>query len=564
MKKKWPALLLLACALVMLTCFALWRMKQRTDRVNAALAVLVKSQDDHDAKARAVAALVALGDEAHPQMARAFTGKENAFERGYRALHKKLPSRLKSQLPLPPSKEEIRRALASTLSSFGPTASRAMVGVLEHGFDPLPLYENTDLLCALYWSIPESRKAMLVLSNYLTRRIPGDLLFGMWDAREIWPHVNHLAPLLTNWLQNGEAAGDAIEALGLMGPSAHVAIPALLQIAEIADNPEQGKGRSFVPVVANLKQVSAIEALCMIGVKTPQVLSLLRRNWTNETQRVREATAYGVTKLGPAASPLVDFFVQHLDRKNDRVLQHQMAAIASMGTDASAAVPVLLELSFSIPAAFSFSTKTPRAAPIGYRETLLWNNEAQPGALAAAFALAEIEPAAAARRLELIATGLRTFAPSNAVVRLRPYKSELIMVVEAGLNEGPDIERIVLAHHILMLDGGNRPARELLKAQMAHESLTRRAVAAAWFYRATGDTNSTLPVLSNCLSEMRTEQDQTPLTIVREFGSAAKSLAPQVRPFLEHESWVLRYLAGKALRSIASEAMPPIHEHADW
>src|SRR5687768_12109975 len=102
--KKWPALLLLVLALLALASVALWRMKQRTDRVNAALAALVQFQDDHEQKARAISALVALGDSAHPRMARAFTGKESAFERAYRTLHKNLPRGLKSQLPLPPSK----------------------------------------------------------------------------------------------------------------------------------------------------------------------------------------------------------------------------------------------------------------------------------------------------------------------------------------------------------------------------------------------------------------------------------------------------------------------------
>jgi hypothetical protein len=312
-------------------------------------------------------------------------------------------------------------------------------------------------------------------------------------------------------------------------------------------------------------RLAAIEALGTLGVATEEVLKLLRANWTNDVPRIREVTAYSVGKLASQSLSLLDFFIAHLDRKNERVLQHQLDALAKMGTNARVAVPALLDLSFSLQSSFlTFTTKIPRSAPIGYRRTLLWSNETEPGMMAAAFALAEIDPEAATRRLELIAAGLRGLAPSNAVVRLRPYSRELIRIAEPGLREGREIERILLAHHILLLDPYHAAARTLLETQMTAENLSRRAVAASWLYHATHETGKTLAVLSDCVARIKTRDDQVPLTILREFGRDAKPLATQIRPLLDHPDQIIRSLAGKALRAIAPELMPPIREDAKW
>lgn len=527
-----------------------WRKIRLADTVNRALTELVYSASDHDRNDRAVSALVALGESAHPQMARAFRGEETTFEKLYRKAHRLLPSRLKERLILLPSAADVRRALGSKLHHFGPVTSRALVGVVELGFDPALQHENIDILRSLYWSIPESSKATLILSNYLGMYSASSAyIFGMTDAREIWPGVPQLAPVLTNWLKNPEAAGEAIEALGLMGEAAGAAIPMLLDIAE-----------NGIPGLKELIKARALAALCELGERNERILALTQQNWTSPNQRNREIAAYCVAKLGAEALPILDSLLGNLDRGNVTVLQQQLTGIGSIGAQATAAVSVLLDLSYRIPSEFAFLQKTPAAAPVGFRRALIWSNEDQPGALAAAFALAEIDLEAASHRLELIASGLRTLAPSNAVIRLRAFKEQLIPALEAYLESGKDIERMLVAHHLLVLDPENLAGRRLLEEQMSHTNLEHRANAASWLFRATGETNTTLPVLAGCLAEMRSQEDQLPLTVLQEFGEAAKPLGPKVRPFLEHPDWVLRYLGGKALRSIAPELMPRIVE----
>src|SRR5688572_30327287 len=166
---------------------------------------------DYDKKQKAAAELAKMGDDAIPSLAAALKAKDNALDAQYDKWRRKLPPDLRKLFPDRPSKDELRRAVASSINAIGPGASRALVGVIEHALEPNQGLENMELLRALYWSIPESPKAVQILSNWLAHPKPGLPLFGMNDAAEIWPTVPHLAPLLGEWLKLADTAGEAAE-----------------------------------------------------------------------------------------------------------------------------------------------------------------------------------------------------------------------------------------------------------------------------------------------------------------------------------------------------------------
>src|SRR5688500_757598 len=108
MKKKTAWLLLLTASLLAIGMVGLWRMKQRTDRVNAAFSALAQYHDDYKEKERVLSLLALLNEIAYPEMAHAFVGRDSKFETFYRALCTKLPASIKTHLPSLPNKAEVR------------------------------------------------------------------------------------------------------------------------------------------------------------------------------------------------------------------------------------------------------------------------------------------------------------------------------------------------------------------------------------------------------------------------------------------------------------------------
>src|SRR5262249_2540091 len=157
---------------------------------------------------------------------------DSSWELQYDRWRGKLSPQLQAQLPARPSRAELRRAVAQSIYAIGPTASRALVGAIEYGLDPSEGLGNMELLRALYWSIPESQKPVQILSNWLAHPAPGLPLFGMMDARDIWPTVPHLASLLSNWMKLADTAGQAAEALSYMGTNALLSVPSLIEVAD--------------------------------------------------------------------------------------------------------------------------------------------------------------------------------------------------------------------------------------------------------------------------------------------------------------------------------------------
>jgi hypothetical protein len=170
--------------------------KRVSSPVANSLDQLRTNQWNREEKESAATALARLGDAAIPYLASALKDKDTDFNKKYDLWRAKLPLEIQKQLPARPSKDDLRRAIATSIYDIGPAACRAVVGGIEHGLDPSRGFENTLVLRALYWSIPESPKAVQILSNYLAHPGPGLPLFGMKDAAEIWPTVPNLAPLL--------------------------------------------------------------------------------------------------------------------------------------------------------------------------------------------------------------------------------------------------------------------------------------------------------------------------------------------------------------------------------
>ena len=566
-------LLVLFTAILVPGILVFQRHLQKQNKINAALWALVLHKNDPSKSQTAVSELATFGSAAYPQIALAFRDKYTLFDQAYHLAGRKLPKPLRVYVPSRPSRAELRRAVATSLYDLGPAASRALLTEIELGLKHLDGYEGSMLLRALYWSIPESPHAVQILSNYLAHPAPGKSFFGMRDARKIWARLPHLAPLLAPWLHQFDTTSEAAEALGLMGTNAAFAIPRLIEIAQGRSSPnpaEQLASRrgGTIDRLSNLpliNRAAAIEALGNIGFASPEVLDVLKEALTDSSDRIRNETALAFGNLGSRALPALDYFLANLDRENSAVLHHQLHALAQIGTNATAAVPLLLELSnstqFSVLENFN---RLPNASPRGAHSIWIWNNEPQPGMIAAALALTQIDLHSAKERLDVLLLALRNHVPTNVLHSLRAFKNDLVPQLEPHLNldqplgtlrppfgpAGMPILRILLAHNILVLDPENQPARQLLHTAMTDTDPTMRSIAAKWFYTATGDTNKTLPIVAQSLVHVKTADDQALISVIADFGPHAKSLIPKLQPFLTHSEFPIRYVTGNIIRSI--------------
>jgi HEAT repeat protein len=515
---------------------------------------------DHEQVQKSSAELAKLGDEAIPTLAAALKGKDTTLDHKYDLWRAKLPAEVQKHLPARPSKDELRRAIGQAIYSIGPNAARPLVGALEFAIEPSGGLENMEVLRALYWSIPESPKAISILSNYLAHPLPGLPLFGMKDAEEIWPTVPHLAPLLGPWLKLTDTAREAAEALSLMGTNAHYAIPLLIELANkgYIGGPENAKLHMGYTEDLSAKMLPHNRAVAIIALgalhhPTTEVLESLRKNYSDPTPIVRACAANALGELGPAAAPLVPHLIAQLDKTHREVLRYQVEALGKIGPSASEAIPVLQPFT---------NRDTAGAIPSGepFGRIVRWSFEPLDLPLAAAVSIAQIQPAAAKPLLELISFTFGTIIPSNTVVQLRPLRDDLIPLLESQLKDsssGP-----LLPFNTLVLDPQNKAAAEILRAGMAPTNdFERRSVAARWYFHTVGDTNAVLEVFRQIIPSVTTLEQQTPINLLCEIGPAARSLAPLVKPLLSHEDRILRMLAGKTLRNIAPEEMPVINEN---
>jgi HEAT repeat protein len=138
---------------------------------------------------------------------------------------------------------------------------------------------------------------------------------------------------------------------------------------------------------------------------------------------------------------------------------------------------------------------------------------------------------------------------------------EIVPALEASLGDQRPWVRQLAAFQILCLDPDHAKASALLlRAMKEADPISLRAQAANFYWQLTGDTELTLPVLRQALETVKDAQTQHPLHHVAELGAAAKPVSPQIQSLLTNEDRIIRNLAGKALRRIAPELLPPINE----
>jgi HEAT repeat protein len=425
---------------------------------------------------------------------------------------------------------------------------------------------SMELLRTLYWSIPESPKAVATLQDWLSKPDPRRFLFGMKDADEIWPTVPQFGPLLAQWLRFADQVKNAAEGLGAMGTNTAFAVPDLIDVFQngVAGHPPNTNmliryAPGIDPLIWN--RGAAIQALGNIGVASTEVLETLTRAWTDPHPGIRALSADAVGKLGPKSLPVLSRLLARLDTTNRMVLEYQVETIGKMEPGAREAIPVLRH--WADPASVA---GLPAPERLGH--VIRWFDDPLPLPGGAAVALLQIAPDEANGFGKIIAQGLTPGPDSpgglrsaDRMIPLRPLAAEIVPALEPALSDNRQWVRQLTAFQILCLAPDHPGARALLldgMRQAAPPSL--RAQAAIYYWRITGETNQVLGVIRETLATVKDNQSQPPLNYTSELGPAAKPLVPQIQALLTNEDWSIRQLAGKALRNIDPTALPPINE----
>lgn len=549
----------LFCALAGFLALRVATRPRQSDEIELAIRSLVIHRHDRVREEEAMAEVVRFGNGVHPRLSRAMTEQDSKGSLLLASLRNRLPEPVARLLPEQPSKAEVRSAVRALLYRLGPAAARALSGGIGSALAESDDLSGMEVLRSLYWSVPDSAASVAALSNWLAHPKPGKPLFGMVDAREIWPAVPHLAPLLAPWLQYADTAREAAEGLGLMGTNALPTMPLLIATARhgCSGGPESARlhwhyGADVQGQIIEASRGAAFEALGRLGQPAPEIFAAFQEGLTNGSAWLRAASAHALGLLGSNAVPLLPFLLERLDRENGAVLRYQIEAIGSMGPPARSALPALA----SIAALQAGAEET----PLG--RIIRWHSEPLPLPQAAALAIAQIDPSAIAdSHLAQLARALGDPGlPASAVGQLKVLSSALVPRVEANLDEGEVWNRIASAHNLLLLQPRHAPARELLRQMMKKGEPVWRSAAAHKYFAATGEIEPALATLRETMRSVVNLNTQGPLNILREFGPAARELAPQVQPLLSNPDATMRMLAGKALRSIAPEALPPIGE----
>ena len=176
--------------------------------------------------------LASLGPKILPYLAELIRWRDHAWNRQYQKWWPFLPGLLQHYLPDPRATAEVRLNALEIVASLGPAAARPLTGAICRSLDnpDFKAYEY-DRRC-LYWSIPDSPKAVSALTRFLAKPDQAYGLFGWTSADKLWPKLPQTAPLLIPWLSNLYGAGEAAEALGRMGTNAFPAVPALIQVGD--------------------------------------------------------------------------------------------------------------------------------------------------------------------------------------------------------------------------------------------------------------------------------------------------------------------------------------------
>lgn len=511
----------------------------------------------------ALNSLSELGTNAYPYLRLVLSRRDEALDRYYQNHWPQLPDAIRKLLGVPKSKTELRAKAAVALSELGPEACRALCGVVAEEIEnPVKDEKSTSsfMLRALYWSLPDSPRAIAALTNYLEGS-NNVILFADSMSTNVWPGLPMAVPGLIAWLKKPDSTKEAVVALGLLGTNALPALPALIEVARqgAAGQPPNLKlAFGYAPHIHPLRnnRLAALNTLGTFGIASPPVVAALTNALGAFEEQVRVAGFVALSRLpGQQIEPYIQPLLDSLGVRRTGAFASVLANLSSVGDRMRPALPWFRKMSHleyiaSLPAENDpVESDYPVTVESFHWTTLL--------------ALGRIAPEELRPYLDEIVKNLGTdWSLPEYLPLLMPLPSELEPKLRLALQQTNKLGAAATAMTLLGINSRDAEARQVLVGQMQSAPTLMERWQAAWYlWKATKDTEAVLPIYQEMLRSPSPENHAPPLSNgLAEMGPAARAIAPELRQLLhDPQKWV-RQQAGQCLRAIAPDQLPPVDE----
>ncbi len=515
--------------------------------------------------------LWALGPGVIPQLAAESRRRDSLLLKRYTVWWQKAPAFLKRHLPAPVDRGELRQAAMHAIVEFGPLAVRQAAPQVIEGLGETDDRYNNYAVRGMPWLASDSPAAFTSFKQGLAgihmnwSRPRSFLDFDGDDTG--WPKIPEVVPLVTNYLWNaGEAYMGAI-VLGRIGSNTAVALPALIQVADIGaagtfSNARaahlyqtegfSSAGRHIVTAIQDDKGMNhnrAMAALAMgrIGLATPEVRAALVRTWDATDPWVRHNAALAVAMLGPAMSNEVPGLLAGLNDTDNSALESKLEAIRSIGPGAGAALETLRELT---------QTNRLRALVVDPNSNVV-SQSVEELSVAAKMAICELAPEEGRPFLPDIASEIgRWWEPVVFLSKPGPLSYDVVRAVEPLLEQDGSQRQSLAAYVILHHNPQHAGALAALRRNESVGALNDRLEAGSVLFQTVGETNGLCALITEAFRSPESFPGQGAGQIADKMGLAALPALPAFKEALWHKDVFVRQYAGRLVLKLAPRDLP--------
>jgi HEAT repeat protein len=508
--------------------------------------------------------LLNIGPDCLPTLATELQTRDGFITKGWQKLWPKLPVNLRKILPQPSSGTDRRATAAWALGQIGP-AARPTTPVLVMALGDSEDRVRAEAAHALRWLGTRTPEVITALARCLSDQAP---MVRSWAAEGLWnmaPESQGALPALIQLLGAPDLAYHSALCMQELGPLASNAVPALIEVVHrgAAGRPLNWKfpmavGANGIPGDKDPSahnRAMAAKALGKISVANSEVIETLqaalsypptlegvpgrRRPW------VRQNAAEALGLLSTNAIKAIPALVQALDETDPRTLQEIALALGAMGFYARSALPLLTNLLGELPELF--------AARAGIGDDRKWELYWLRGAVARAIAqIDNTDKASLAVMFE--------HADSDAIARrflagLGSKASQFVPELTRKLARTNGQPQAATAELLWHIDPNNAAIVPALKQVMQYTNSAMRAYAAYWYWRATGDAETTIKVIVAGLEEPPSNSSQMFPQWLGQMEAAARPAVPALMKALWHHNIYARRNAGKALEKVDAAAL---------
>jgi len=504
--------------------------------------------------------LLDIGPDCLQPLVANLESQDNVFSKAWQKYWPKLPRGVRNALPRPVPRAERRATAAWALGQIGP-AARPVSAALVAALDDSENRVRAEAAQALRYVNPRASGAIAALARRLSDPTP---LVRSRAAEALWnmaPESRAALPALIQLLHDPDLAHLAASCMQELGPLASNAVPDLIDVVKqgVAGHPPKRKFSFLHSVILEdpsaHNRAMAAKALGKIGIANAEVLDTLQAalkyppTWEGAPRRLRpwvcQNAAQALGDLGTNALSAIPALVLMLGDTNLAAPRAAALALGAMGLQAQSALPALKNLLSELP--------DPLGTGLGVGEDRKWELFWLRGSVA--LAISQIDPNDRIALAVLLDHADADYAGRRRIAELGAGCRELVPKLSERLahtNGQPQTAKAELLWH---LDPQNPAVVPALTHAMGQTNSALRAHAAFWYWKVTGDADTTMKVLVAGLDEPPSPASQMFPQWLGDMEAAARPAVSALKKALWHHDIYARRNAEKALKKIDPTAL---------